>query len=103
MPKLTLRDLFAVLTIVAILVAWWLDHSRLQRRLQAQSYQIRIFSLSSAKSDEIAGVIREMYAGDKDNPLDIASDTRTNAVIVRGPEGMLSEVEATLMRLDQGE
>jgi hypothetical protein len=29
MPKLTLRDLFAVVTIVAILIAWWLDRSRL--------------------------------------------------------------------------
>jgi hypothetical protein len=29
MSKLTLRDLFAVVTIVAVLVAWWVDRSRL--------------------------------------------------------------------------
>jgi hypothetical protein len=28
MLKLALRDLFAVLTIVAVLVAWWVDHRR---------------------------------------------------------------------------
>jgi hypothetical protein len=26
MPKLTLRDLFAVVTIVALALGWWLDH-----------------------------------------------------------------------------
>jgi hypothetical protein len=29
MPKLTLRDLFAVVTIVALALGWWLDHQRL--------------------------------------------------------------------------
>ena len=31
MPKLTLRDLFAVVTIVALALGWWLDRSRLAR------------------------------------------------------------------------
>jgi hypothetical protein len=31
MPKLTLRDLFAVTAIVAVLVAWWCDHRRLKQ------------------------------------------------------------------------
>jgi hypothetical protein len=29
MPKLTLRDLFAVVTIVALALGWWVDRSRL--------------------------------------------------------------------------
>jgi hypothetical protein len=29
MPKLTHRDLFAVVTIVALALGWWLDRSRL--------------------------------------------------------------------------
>jgi hypothetical protein len=33
MPKLTLRDLFAAVTIVAILVAWWADRTRLRRTI----------------------------------------------------------------------
>jgi hypothetical protein len=28
MPKLTLRDLFAVVTIVGLALGWWLDHRR---------------------------------------------------------------------------
>jgi hypothetical protein len=41
MPKLTLRDLFALVTITAIIVAWWLDHRRLMnenRELRGQSF-----------------------------------------------------------------
>jgi len=83
-------------------LAWWLDHSRLQRRLQAQNYQIKVFSLSHAQADELAIVVRRTYAADKDNPVDISSDARTNSVIVRGPEAKLAEVAATVMRLDQG-
>jgi hypothetical protein len=30
-PKLTLRDVFAVMTIVALALGWWLDRSRLER------------------------------------------------------------------------
>lgn len=102
MPKLTLRDLFAVVTIVALALGWWVDHSRLQKRLLAQNYQIKIFPLAYAQADAFAGVVREMYAGDKDNTLDVASDARTNSIIVRGPEVKLAEVEATVIRLDQG-
>jgi hypothetical protein len=32
MPKLTLRDLFAAVTIVALVLGWWLDRSRLARK-----------------------------------------------------------------------
>jgi hypothetical protein len=28
-PKLSVRDLFAIVTLVAVLVAWWVDHRRL--------------------------------------------------------------------------
>jgi hypothetical protein len=31
MPKLFLRDLFAVVTLAAVLLAWWLDHRRLTK------------------------------------------------------------------------
>jgi type II secretory pathway component GspD/PulD (secretin) len=100
MPKLSLRDLFWTVTLAAVLVAWWMDHSRLQKRLQAQTYPVKIFSLVNAKADELAGVVRAMYAGDRDY-LVIASDARTNSLIVSGPEAKLAVVEAILLRLDQ--
>jgi hypothetical protein len=34
MPKLTLRDLFAVVTIVALALGWWVDRSRFVERLE---------------------------------------------------------------------
>jgi hypothetical protein len=36
MPKLTLRDLFAVMTIVALALGWWVDHRR-QKMRQVES------------------------------------------------------------------
>jgi hypothetical protein len=44
MPKLTLRDLFAVVTIVAIMVAWWVDHGRLATenvRVRSENYVLK--------------------------------------------------------------
>jgi hypothetical protein len=76
MPKLTLRDLFAVVTILAVLVAWWLDH-----RDMAAAQDILEKSLLRAGgqlSHEIA-VVREagfpMTLGD-DGKLRIEWDKR---------------------------
>ena len=89
------RDLLWLVLVVGLGVGWWADHSRLQRRLQAQNYGIRIFQLANTKANELAVVLREMYQRDADNALDIAADTRTNSIIVRGPEHKLLEAEAT--------
>jgi hypothetical protein len=45
MPKLTLRDLFAVVTIAAVLVAWWVDHRRLTMEAILQSEENAILAL----------------------------------------------------------
>jgi hypothetical protein len=49
MPKLTLRDLFAVVTIVALALGWWCDHQRLveenesqKARAEARAYLTRL-------------------------------------------------------------
>jgi hypothetical protein len=34
-PKLSLRGLFALVTLVAVLVAWWMDHRQLSRSRDA--------------------------------------------------------------------
>ena len=41
MPKLSLRDLFAVVTIVALALGWWVDHRR-QSRLQIENEYLRM-------------------------------------------------------------
>lgn len=40
MPKLTLRDLFAVVTIVALVLGWWLDHQRMAQRVDGLSWRL---------------------------------------------------------------
>jgi hypothetical protein len=49
MAKLTLRDLFAVVTIVALALGWWLDRSRLARERQ-QYFKHWIASDQEAKA-----------------------------------------------------
>jgi hypothetical protein len=39
MPKLTLRDLFAIVTIVALALGWWLDRSRLAAMYARTAYE----------------------------------------------------------------
>lgn len=41
MPKLTLRDLFAVVTIVALALGWWVDRSRLNSEHRAELARLR--------------------------------------------------------------
>jgi hypothetical protein len=40
LPKLSLRDLFAVVTIVALLLGWWVDRSRLVDSLMSRDARI---------------------------------------------------------------
>lgn len=100
LSKLSLRDLFAVVTLAAVLVAWWLDHQRLTRQLQSRQYETRAFQVTYSQSDDLAAVLRTMYQRDAESPLGIASDARTNTVIVRSPAGKMSEVEKMILQLD---
>ena len=40
--KFTIRDLFLVTMVVAILVAWWLDHWRLSERLRIMDEDAKV-------------------------------------------------------------
>jgi hypothetical protein len=40
MAKLSLRDLFFIVTFSAILVAWWLDHQRQEIEIERQPKEI---------------------------------------------------------------
>jgi hypothetical protein len=46
MPKLTLRDLFAVVTIVALALGWWVDRRRLAREDEALIRQLALYWLT---------------------------------------------------------
>jgi RNA polymerase sigma factor (sigma-70 family) len=63
--------------------------------------ETRIFWLRHAKAKELARVLREVFRGEKGRNVAIAVDDPTNALIVRGPLGILDEAEAIASRLDQ--
>jgi hypothetical protein len=52
MPKLTLRDLFAVVTIVALALGWWLDRSRLAKERDGWRTQSEFVEAIAYKLDE---------------------------------------------------
>ena len=54
--KFSLRDLFLVTTIVAILVAWWMDHGRQAAEIEHQWW------LREAKTSSLFRVVRNPSA-----------------------------------------
>ena len=52
MPKLTLRDLFAVVTIVALALGWWVDRSRLR-------YSFRAAEARAGRAEHMANTYRK--------------------------------------------
>jgi hypothetical protein len=76
MPKLTLRDLFAVVTIVALALGWWLDRSRLARihavtreELRLLQYQVYVQKAMADAADGatpyLNPAIRDQTSGSK--------------------------------------
>jgi hypothetical protein len=57
-PKLSLRDLFAVMTIVALALGWWLDHRKIKHQndemaiemKDLQHYQLTLSGLAEENS-----------------------------------------------------
>ena len=60
---------------------------------------VKVFALQHAQATEVAEVLKQVY--DK-GPAKIVPDARTNSVIVTGPEAQLREIEALLLKLDEG-
>src|SRR5688500_7872822 len=61
MPKLSLRDLFAVMTIVALALGWALDHQRLVRSLSAcRKWSFHWQVVAGTAEDRAAQRLREI-------------------------------------------
>ena len=76
MPKLTLRDLFAVVTIVALALGWWLDRSRLvrsaaavQERVERAEGNAEYYQSYSAKLSETLAWYQETYNYPEGDPF----------------------------------
>ena len=62
MPKLSLRDLFAVLTLAAVLVAWWVDHRRLAKALILSNARCRVLA---AEVEDLKAKNERLYGRDR--------------------------------------
>lgn len=59
---------------------------------------LKVFSLQYIDAQAAASILSELYGR---NAFAVAADERNNALIVRGAEAKLAEVEALLLRLDE--
>lgn len=67
---------------------------------------IRIFPLENANAPQLAEVIKDLFRQTRrrgEEALRIASDARTNSIIVIAPPEQLKKIEALLLSLDQPE
>lgn len=99
--QLRLSTLLLLTLSIALACGWWVDHARLMRLLTIEESQIKVFSLQKIKPDEAERIIRKTFPETWADPLNVAADPRSNALIVNGSESKLSMVEALLLRLDQ--
>ncbi len=76
----------------------WINLTVLRRRADATP-NVKVVTLKYAQATEVAEVLKQVY--DK-GPAKIVPDARTNSVIVTGPETQLEEIEALLLKLDEG-
>ena len=74
--RFTIRDLFWLMTLVAVLLAWWMDHRKLTENHQPQ---ITIYSIRYADPATIPKVLPAMYVGATD--VRIKADMKTNHLI----------------------
>lgn len=59
---------------------------------------VKVIQLKHAQATDVTDVLKQLY---DQGPAKIASDPRTNSVIVSGPENQLQEIEALLLKLDE--
>ncbi|MBW3599113.1 MAG: hypothetical protein KY475_17815 [Planctomycetes bacterium] len=76
MPKLTLRDLFAVVTIVALALGWWLDRSRLAGENESLRDMIVIEILKQQRDQTFRKTPIESAKFYWSNPLDQTSHSK---------------------------
>ena len=105
-PQLSLRTLMLIVLVLAIAIGWWVDHSRLVRRVPEQSQPnlvIKIFSLENGDAQELTKALRELFPPDSTGSMHVACDARTNSIMARGTTADLKLIEAILLRLDAAE
>ena len=64
----------------------------------ALQHELKIFALQNLQAEASAAVLTRLF---KDAAVQIEAESRTNSVLVRGPQNAMSEIEAILSRLDQ--
>src|SRR5687768_13675100 len=62
MPKLSLRDLFAVVTIVALALGWWVDRSRLAREKREMLGELLPLKMTTFRAQQQAEQLARTHA-----------------------------------------
>jgi hypothetical protein len=94
--RVRLSILFAILTIAAIALAWWVDHRRLTRLLGPTEKVVTVYRLRYIDATEIAATFTKMYGDQR-----IAPDAGRNGIVVFANDETHKQIELLLPLLDQ--
>src|SRR5438552_1031285 len=95
--RFIIRDLFWIILLAAVLVAWWLDHRELTKESLGT---LTVYSLLNADAKQTAEAVQAIYAGDRN--VRVVAETKANRVIVNAPTRQSEEIQAIIMKLDEG-
>jgi hypothetical protein len=102
--QVSLRTTMLIILVLALAIGWWVDRTKLVRRIpgQAQSdMQVKIFSIVNGDVQELTSALQELFPTDTTSSVHIACDSRTKSIMARGTAADLGIVEAILLRLDE--
>jgi hypothetical protein len=95
--RFSIRDLGWLTLLAAVLIAWWLDH----RELTKQNLGLlTVYSLSNADAKTTAEAVQAIYLADRN--VRVVAESKQNRVIVNAPTRQHAEIQAIIMKLDEG-
>lgn len=93
--RFSIRDLLLLTVIAALAIGWWLDHRKLTKENEVG---FSIYYLRYVDASTVCGSLQKLFAGSSD--ITLTSDSRNNAIFVRGPARKQNEVELLLKQFD---
>ena len=107
--QLRLSTIVWLLTVFAVLAAWYADHSKLQSKLDAKnpesnvmklsslglSMEVKVYHLANASPELVKSKLQNLFPKQR-----FAANVRTNTVIASANSKVLRQIENTIRRID---
>jgi hypothetical protein len=97
--QLRLSTLLLLVAIAALAAGWFADRRRLEHEIQSLRRETHVIQLKFVSSDHAAGTLKEMLGAA--SHVALASDARSNCIVVTGSTRDIDSVKEVLANLDQ--